>query len=445
MTPLAAWIGTQYRRSAEAMLSAISPVTLEKTRFGRRIRAVPGSVVASPVLAAYDPDPDYFFHWYRDSAVIIDALRLLHEDAVAGPQALTFLGDFVRFSASLSSLDGRALLQDAKWRQAIDPSLAQYVREDAELEQVRGERVRGETRVNPDGTLDVSRWGRPQHDGPALRALMLLRWSHAVAADSALSGSLAGLLVADLTYVSGHGGEACFDIWEEELGHHYYTQCVSAAALLAGADWLVARGAALVPGEEPPQLAGRWRAAGEELLKALDDYWLEEEGYYRSRVLPGGHRSPKELDVSVLLAVLHAGRLQGRHTAADPRIHATLERLAELFAADYPINIGRPSGRAPALGRYPGDVYYSGGAYYFATLAGAELCYRAARALAAPELTALGDAYLETVRAFTPESGELSEQFDRGSGMQTSARQLAWSHAAFISCVHARRASPGLA
>ena len=44
----------------------------------------PGSVVASPVLAAYDPEPDYFFHWYRDSAVVMDALRLLRDEL---PQA----------------------------------------------------------------------------------------------------------------------------------------------------------------------------------------------------------------------------------------------------------------------------------------------------------------------------------------------------------------------
>ena len=52
---------------------------------------------------------------------------------------------------------------------------------------------------------------------------------------------------------------------------------------------------------------------------------------------------------------------------------------------------------------------------------------------------ARGDAFLETVRRFTPESGELSEQFDQRTGQQLSAKQLAWSYAAFISCVAARR------
>jgi glucoamylase len=42
------------------------------------------------------------------------------------------------------------------------------------------------------------------------------------------------------------------------------------------------------------------------------------------------------------------------------------------------------------------------------------------------------------VCAHTPASGDLSEQFDQRSGAQTSARHLAWSYAAFISC-HAAR------
>jgi glucoamylase len=84
------------------------------------------------------------------------------------------------------------------------------------------------------------------------------------------------------------------------------------------------------------------------------------------------------------------------------------------------------------MGRYSGDKYFSGGAYYFATLAAAEFCYRAGQ-------LARGDAYLRTVQAYTPLNGDLSEQFDQNTGLPSSARQLAWSYAAFITCVAARR------
>ena len=93
------------------------------------------------------------------------------------------------------------------------------------------------------------------------------------------------------------------------------------------------------------------------------------------------------------------------------------------------------------MGRYAGDVYFSGGAYYFSTLGAAEFCFLAAASAGrdAAEWIRRGDAFLETVRTYTPANGDLSEQFDQKTGAQTSARHLAWSYAAFISCVAARR------
>jgi glucoamylase len=129
-------------------------------------------------------------------------------------------------------------------------------------------------------------------------------------------------------------------------------------------------------------------------------------------------------------------------------MHATLERLEALFASAYPINHARSPERGVAMGRYAGDAYFSGGAWYVTTLGAAELCFRAAAGSQnAPRdvqsWIGRGDGFLAAVREFTPDSGELSEQFDQRTGVQTSARHLAWSYAAFISCVNARRAAVG--
>jgi glucoamylase len=130
------------------------------------------------------------------------------------------------------------------------------------------------------------------------------------------------------------------------------------------------------------------------------------------------------------------------------------------------------------MGRYAGDRYFSGGAYYFSTLGAAEFYYALAEAMAsaevpvtadnkefllrlcaaddslalpplAPErrkrrfeaLLRRGDQFMATVAAYTPASGELSEQFDQATGVQTSAKSLAWSHAALITAVARRRAA----
>jgi glucoamylase len=444
MEPLEAWIEREHRHAASAILRSVSPLEIVKVRpgFGQTIRPKRGSIVASPVLAAYDPDPDYFFHWYRDSAVVMDALGLLFEQAAVASrssdaaQLVGHFGDFVRFSLALGELDGRTLVASPAWRCNVREDFTQFVRYDFELQAVHGDAVAADTRVNPDGTLDISKWGRPQHDGPPLRALAVLRWMQRAPLESELSAAASNLLRADLAFTKRYARIPCFDIWEEELGLHYYTLCVSAAALDQGAQWLDDCG----EGEAARSCA----TEAASIYSTLDGYWLEQEGYYRSRMLPSGRRSSKELDIAVVLAAIHALGRPANHSARDPRIHATLARLSSLFEREYQINRDRGSSRAPALGRYAGDVYYSGGAYYFSTLGAAELCFRAALASDGPVARALvrqGDSFLQTIRAFTPASGDLAEQFDRNTGAQTSAKNLAWSYAAFISAVAARRAA----
>jgi glucoamylase len=433
MEPLDGWIERQYRHSAVAMMRSISAVGIVKKRpgFAQTVRPQRGSIVASPVPGAYDPEPDYFFHWFRDSAVVIDALRLLFEDEALEGDFLTPFAEFVNFSLSLQNLDGRAL-SASNWRAAIAPDFRQFVRTDADLSAAHGEAILGETRVNPDGTLDISKWPRPQYDGPAMRAIALLRWQVAARFDGELAAAVDSLLRTDLIFTRHHWREASFDIWEEEKGLHYYTLRAAARALEAGADWFELEG----EGTE----AAACRAEAGTILKELDGFWREDLQFYKSRILASNAPSMKDLDISVIFAAIHAGGTATAHSVRDPRMHATLAKLEALFEAEYAINRHRGAGRGPAMGRYAGDVYYSGGAYYFSTLAAAEFCYRAAAQMPAMRgLINRGDAFLETVRTYTPPSGDLSEQFDQHTGVQRSAQQLAWSYAAFISCVHARR------
>jgi glucoamylase len=436
--PLDAWIDRQYALSAGAMRIAISPTGIVKTRpgFGQTITPKPGSIVASPVLASWDPDPDYFFHWFRDSAIVVDALRVLYQDGTIGSEALADFRDFVAFSLSLNRLDGNSLVADKSWRLGTTAAFQQYLRSDDELAAVTPERVVAETRINPDGTLDISRWSRPQHDGPALRIIVLLRWLDCrITLESDLCKAVTRLLHTDIDFLLAHWDEPDFDMWEEEKGRNYYTERLAATALERAAGWLDSQ----APNPDLGKAAA-CRHTSSDIRHRLDDYWAEDSGFYRSRL---AGTPAKHLDMSVIFAVIHSREDGPRHGLRDPRVHATLAQLEALFARDYLINHDRPAERAPALGRYSGDVYFSGGAYYFSTLAAAEFHYRLAAVSLADQAQInrlSGDAFLETVRAFTPENGELSEQFDRSTGRQTSAKNLAWSHAALITAVAARRA-----
>jgi glucoamylase len=438
---LGEWIDRQYEISAAKMLQSVSAIGLVKERpgFGQSIRPKKGSVLASPTIASYDPDPDYFFHWLRDSAIIIDAIACLIEDGSRRAAAIECVKDFVRFSLALGDLDGRDLLRSDAAPRAPNPDFEKYMRPANELRAAVGESIFGETRFNPDGTLDVTKWARPQHDGPALRALVCLRlWRAGIINGADIGETTRMLIAADLAFTWRSWREPSFDIWEEERGHPYYTRLVQHAALADGARWLDESG-------QSPR-AEDYRAASRDILDILDLYWSADDGFYRSRIGVAQGNADKELDISVILAVIHARRATGPHSALDPRAEATLSRLVALFTADYPINRSPPAGRSAAIGRYKGDVYYSGGAYYFATLAAAEFQFRQAEGSAAgaslataKALLRRGDGFVATVRAFTPANGDLSEQFDRRTGEQTSSKNLAWSHAALITAVEARR------
>ncbi|MES2886408.1 MAG: glycoside hydrolase family 15 protein [Pseudomonadota bacterium] len=529
------WVDAQVRRSSQGLLASISPLAIVKHRpgFGQTIRPVAGAIVASTVLADWDPDPDYFFHWFRDSALVIDALRSLYSDrlvGIDGPQgravpspppeggektwggpafsqaALQHLRDFIRFSLGLTRLDGRIDAAVPDRRARVSPDFLQFARDDADLGRAHGDAVASETRVNPDGTLDISRWARPQHDGPPLRALTMLRWVAEGSLADPLLAEAAELIRFDLGFTLRHARKPSYDIWEEEVGHHYYTLRVSAAALAEGAAWFVKQG-------DLPE-AQRCQDESQTILGLLDGHWFEgapepaaarqaprggektlgrtggclmgdddAPGYYRSRRRPDGQfGGAKSLDIAVILSAIHTfGPPAAVHGVADPRMQSTLKRLEALFGAAYPINQGRAPGHGPAMGRYEGDVYHSGGAWYLSTLGAAEFCFRAAMVAPpilaspgplrgssqswggpaidlrgtttagtttvdasgrdAPDWFARGDAYLATVRVYTPASGDLSEQFDQRTGEQTSAKHLAWSYAAFISCAGARRAA----
>jgi GH15 family glucan-1,4-alpha-glucosidase len=345
------WIDREYRHAVVAMAPSLSPVGITKKRpgFGQTVHPRKGSIVASPVLASYDPDPDYFFHWFRDSAVVIDAVRLLLADgSLTRARALEYFHDFVQFSLSLFNVDGRALVEAAGWRARVAPDFEKFVRTDADLAAVHGGLVSAEARVNPDGTLDISKWARPQHDGPPLRLLAVLRWVRGVELGSAaLATDAAALIRADIAFTRGRWRMPSVDIWEEEKGHHYYTLRVAAAALEEGADWLDVQGSSGDRAE-----ARLCRADAREILQMLDGYWLADAGYYRSRILEGGARSTKELDIAVIFAAIHGvGGGGSTHTVHDPRMQATLAKLEALFDTEYPINQGRPATRGAALGR----------------------------------------------------------------------------------------------
>lgn len=106
----------------------------------------------------------------------------------------------------------------------------------------------GEPKFYANGTGYWGEWGRPQNDGPALRALSLLRFINTYISRHGLEKALplirqklydnklptSTVLKMDLEYIAHKWHFPCFDLWEEIQGFHFYTRIVQRRALIEG-------------------------------------------------------------------------------------------------------------------------------------------------------------------------------------------------------------------
>jgi glucoamylase len=441
------WIERQARHCARLMEASISATGLRHQRpaFGHVVVPAKGSVLASPESAAWDPLPDYFFHWVRDSAMVMSAVVDLWNMADTTAEKERWRGHFeafIGFSAALLRNDAAEKREKRVDLRSAKPEVRKFLRPESELRALRGDRLLSEPRFNPDGSLDIYRWSRPQYDGPALRALASMRYAQQCRTEGLTPPEeLWPLLGRDLDFTVAHADEPCVGPWEEadQVGHHYYVALVQLGAIFHGRSWLNEAATSTS--------VTQYDAAEAKLRMGLDRHWSADHQTYVAIRGYAGESRDEGLDAALILAVLDADLPSGRHSVMDERVQLTVAAIEDMFAREFPINRQRPDGHAPALGRNRNDRYFGGGAWYPTTLGAAGFYYRLAdrvrsAAREADHVAALirrGDAVMSTVRRYTPADGTLSEQFDRTTGEPMSARNLAWSYAAFIAAAHARK------
>ncbi len=431
----AAWMDDQASRSKAYLLDNIAPPGAAK-----------GSVVASPSRQ----NPDYFYHWIRDAALVMDAIVTSYlKEADSGEKALheQRLKDYVRFSRQNQT--------------TANPS---------DYEVSGG---MGEPKFEADGTAYQRGWGRPQNDGPAICAITLIRLANHwldKGRDPEVRGTLYdgkvpthSVIKADLEFVAHHWNETCYDIWEEISGYHFYTRLIQRRALVEGAklaDRLGDGGA-----------ASFYRAQAAKLEPLIETHWNESKGvlvptFGRDR---GVHYKTSDIDTAVLLAILHSTGSDGYFSVDDDRVLSTLERQIRVFQALYHVN--QKGYGATAMGRYPEDLYDGNGSsqgnpWFLTTLAVAEMHYRIANRLEArgqfnrslrngPFLDSLGqssihhfrgadlanliaktrargDAFLGRACFHGVKDGRFAEQIHRDTGFMQGANDLTWSYASFL-------------
>lgn len=418
--------------STSAWLEA--EATLSSLRIRENISrpdGLPGAVIAARTRV----NPNYYFHWIRDAGLVIDAL-------------------LERFD-STTHARGQHIVE----RHAILKKVFDYMRFSRTIQTTETLTGLGEPKVNVDGTSFNEPWGRPQNDSPAIRAISLIDFARilesnqhrGIIASQLYDGKFpsSSLIKRDLEYVATNWKKPSWDVWEEILGDHFYTRMVQRRALLDGAR--------LAEIQRDSKAAEYYREQGRLVEASLEQFWDPTKGYIVA-TLP---RSPEaagnwgldnkhtNLDIAVILGLLHGSRGDGFLKFNNSRVMATLDRLQKTFTEIYPINHRRGI-PGIAIGRYPEDAFSGadrsgGNPWVLATLAMGEAYYRAAREMKAEnprraaDLVAKGDSFIARVRYHAHRDGSLNEQFHRASGFMHSVEDLTWSYAALLTAHNARQ------
>lgn len=212
----------------------------------------------------------------------------------------------------------------------------------------------GEPKFNADGTAFKGAWGRPQRDGPALRATALITYARWLIANNKIESvktDIWPLLSNDLSYVGQYWNQTGFDLWEEVNGSSFFTISVQHRALVEGGT-LAEQIGKTCPGcaSQAPQV-----------LCFLQSFW--NGNHIEGNINQGNGRSG--IDAGTLLGSIHtfdptAACDDSTFQPCSSRALANHKVTTDSFRSVYKINAGVGQGHAVAVGRYSEDVYQGG-------------------------------------------------------------------------------------
>ncbi|CAI7588878.1 unnamed protein product [Penicillium pancosmium] len=388
-----------------------------------------GIVIASPSTDS----PDYYYTWTRDSALVMKTLVDLFKNG--DTDLLTVIEEYISAQAYIQTVS--------------NPSGG------------LSSGGLGEPKFNVDKTAYTGSWGRPQRDGPALRATAMVafgQWLIANGYTSTATDIVWPIVRNDLSYVAQNWNSSGYDLWEEVNGESFFTTAVQHRALVEGSKFASQVGSSCsYCDSQAPQV-----------LCFLQSYWT---GSYTLANF-GSSRTGK--DANTLLGSIHtfdpeAGCDDSTFQPCSARALANHKVVTDSFRSIYTINSGKSAGQAVAVGRYPEDSYYNGNPWYLCTMAAAEQLYDAlyqwnkagsltissvslsffkdlyssaatgtysssstAYSSIVSAVKTYADGYMSIAEQYAYTNGSMSEQFLRADGTPASARDLTWSYAALL-------------
>ncbi|KAA8909862.1 Six-hairpin glycosidase-like protein, partial [Sphaerosporella brunnea] len=403
-----------------------------------------GAVIASPSTS----NPDYYYQWTRDSSMVFKVL----------------LYSYLNGNSSIDTFLRELATESDKLQRTSNPSGGP---------RCSGAGI-GEPKFYVNGAAYTGGWGRPQNDGPAIRATVLIKFASVLldAGETSYKKDPSQTVIKnDLEYVANYWQVSGFDLWEEVQGQHFFNYMVQQRALIEGAELATRLG---------DTGAATWYNQQAAAIKAaLPSFWSSNRGYLISTLNTGRNG----LDCGTLLGSLHGNgkRGFGVYPASSDEVLVTLHKLVDVMQPLYPINTA-PNAPGIAIGRYSSDAYDVSGVgtsianpWFICTFTVAETLYtainqfnaRGSIIISATSLSfyqkflssvtagtyssststyttivnnmkAYADSFIATGQTHARSNGSLSEQFSRTDGLQKGARDLTWSYASFLALKWAR-------
>ncbi|GAP87391.1 putative glycosyl hydrolase family 15 [Rosellinia necatrix] len=409
---------------------------------------VPGAGAGVIVASPSTENPNYFYTWSRDAAL---TMKMIVDEFLLGEEQLeSYIEDYIHSQAILQTV--------------TNPS-GTFLPNGAGL---------GEPKYNVDLTRFNGAWGRPQRDGPALRAIALITYSNWLVSSGQAEKAqkvVWPVISNDLSYVGQYWNSTGFDLWEEVQGSSFFTTQNQFRALVEGDALATTLGVRCTGCDQAPQVA----------CFLGESYWNGE--YFVANInnpSQGGRTGKDANTVLGSIAVFDVGAacddpsIQPCHSRALSNFKAVVDAFRD--PAVYPINDGVPRTEGIAVGRYTEDVYFTGNPWYLITAAAAEYLYDAvaqwtAQGTLTIDATSLGffrdlypaaqagthgggsaafadilaaatayaESFVAVVERHAPADGSLAEQFGKAAPFApTSAAHLTWSYAAFVSMAERR-------
>ena len=401
------------------MSSGFSPEDIQelKQNFFANIEAS-GAIVASPSKQ----NPDYYYDWIRDSAIAMNLIETWYESS-----------------------------HEFKYKERLFNYVSWTKKIQHQHDPLPGQDILGEPKFYMDGYPFDGTWTRPQNDGSALRASVLIHFAQQLLNDNEieyvktnlynnnLDPNSMGVIKMDLEYTAHHWSDLNFDLWEEVFGHHFFTAMVQQKALYEGA--------ALARRLNDSEAAVYYEQQADLINARLEQHLDMDHKTIKATLAPHpGPQKTLELDSSVILGVLFNPQKNDTFSPSSTYVQNTVNALHEQFNLMFPIN-NNHAGEI-LFGRYPGDTYDGyhnnslGNPWFILTATMAEYYYTLADNLPLTKMNRseiakyiqIGDNYLQLIKDYAPNM-KISEQINLNTGVQQGAPSLTWSYVAVLHAI----------